>query len=201
MPGGRDALHSFVWFGVGVTNMAQTAASAFWQFSLDLYARPHVSTLCLALQDKHGFDVNLLLFCLWSAQVSKVALDSSEISELLDRISPLNDNLVHPVRSARRWVRLCIAGSPETDPAVGLVKVYASLKAVELQSERQVQSALAGLSRQTANRDRTTQQSAASANLCIYRQVIAAPDAAAVLLSQLVFMAFAPPIKPGVSLT
>ena len=45
-----------------MTKLDQTAASAFWQFSLDVYARPQVAELCLALQDEHNFDVNAVLF-------------------------------------------------------------------------------------------------------------------------------------------
>jgi len=41
--------------------------SAFWQFSLRFYARDGVPPLCLALQDQHGIDVNLLFLLLFLA--------------------------------------------------------------------------------------------------------------------------------------
>ena len=39
--------------------------SAFWRFSLELYARDGVPAACLALQDREGADVNLVLLALW----------------------------------------------------------------------------------------------------------------------------------------
>ena len=38
---------------------------ALWRFSLTFYARPGVSEALIALQDRAGFDVNLMLFALW----------------------------------------------------------------------------------------------------------------------------------------
>ena len=44
---------------------AAEAAASFWAFSLEFYARPGVAEACLALQDRHGLDVNILLLCCW----------------------------------------------------------------------------------------------------------------------------------------
>ena len=38
---------------------------AFWRFSLAFYERPGVPDALIALQDRDGFDVNLILFALW----------------------------------------------------------------------------------------------------------------------------------------
>ena len=38
---------------------------AFWRFSLVFYERPGVADALIALQDRGGFDVNLILFALW----------------------------------------------------------------------------------------------------------------------------------------
>jgi uncharacterized protein (TIGR02444 family) len=38
---------------------------AFWCFSLAFYERPGVADALIALQDRDGFDVNLVLFALW----------------------------------------------------------------------------------------------------------------------------------------
>src|SRR5258707_12890741 len=37
----------------------------FWRFSLAFYERPGVADALVALQDRDGFDVNLVLFVLW----------------------------------------------------------------------------------------------------------------------------------------
>lgn len=39
-----------------------------WQFSLERYARPGVRDACLAAQDRHAADVNLLLYLAWLEQ-------------------------------------------------------------------------------------------------------------------------------------
>ena len=51
----------------------------FWAFSLEVYGRPGVAPACLALQDRHGLDVNLLLFCCWAASQG-VTLDQRTLA-------------------------------------------------------------------------------------------------------------------------
>jgi len=41
----------------------------FWEFSLAVYSHKAVERACLTLQNSHGLDVNLLLFCYWSGCV------------------------------------------------------------------------------------------------------------------------------------
>ena len=41
--------------------------NAFWKFSLAVYAAPGVPEECLAVQERYGVDVNVLLFCAWLA--------------------------------------------------------------------------------------------------------------------------------------
>ena len=43
--------------------MTRSRDNPFWNYSLALYARAEVAKTCLALQDRLGLDVNLLLFC------------------------------------------------------------------------------------------------------------------------------------------
>src|SRR5580700_6044309 len=38
---------------------------AFWRFSLAFYERPGVAEALITLQDRDGFDINLILFALW----------------------------------------------------------------------------------------------------------------------------------------
>ena len=84
---------------------SKDAADEFWQFSLEVYARPQVADLCLVLQDEHGFDVNILLLCLWLAQGEGRALSQFEIGDLLGGVAALNENMVWLVRDARRWAK------------------------------------------------------------------------------------------------
>ena len=44
-------------------------SSRFWSFSLAVYSDTAVQAECLDLQDRHGIDVNLLLFCAYVGAV------------------------------------------------------------------------------------------------------------------------------------
>jgi uncharacterized protein (TIGR02444 family) len=39
----------------------------FWRFSLRIYRAPGVADECIAVQERYGIDVNLMLFCAWLA--------------------------------------------------------------------------------------------------------------------------------------
>jgi uncharacterized protein (TIGR02444 family) len=167
-------------------NESATDAEAFWAFSLEVYAKPQVAELCIALQDEYGFDVNLLLLGLWVAETQRKALDAERIRELREAVAPLNDNLVQPLRRVRRWAK-------PSDPVIETAryKLYGALKQVELNAERLVQAALVEALRPGLARvdEMPTPQAAARASLERYRQFLEAPDAAAVPLAQLIVRA------------
>lgn len=139
----------------------------FWQFSLERYARDHVQKLSIELQDRYGFDVNLIFFCLWLADTQQQSLNQQAIEVLRRRSRELNDNIVTPVRSARRWLNQR-GGFNETD-----AHAYSALKEAELRCEAMVQRALvdrfiSGLS--SAPTDDA--QTAATASLGAYGRVL-----------------------------
>lgn len=172
-------------------NSLATAADTFWQFSLEVYSRPQVADLCLALQDDHGFDVNVLLLCLWLAREKGRTLGPTEIQALCAGVTELNQNLVWPLRRARRWTKTKIDVASDPQAQAECRKVYADLKTVELRGERCVQAALLEcLAWGGAGEPRPTEV-AARASLENYRQVITAPDLAAVVLMQLIVRAVA----------
>jgi uncharacterized protein (TIGR02444 family) len=39
--------------------------TGFWDFSVRTYGRPGVAEACLALQNRDGADVNMLMFAAW----------------------------------------------------------------------------------------------------------------------------------------
>ncbi len=71
----------------------------FWQWSLVFYAQPGVAPLCLELQDTHGLDVNLVLFCCWLGE----PLDSLAEAEAL--VADWRREVVQPLRAVRRWLK------------------------------------------------------------------------------------------------
>ncbi len=109
----------------------------FWDFSLAVYGRPGVAEACLALQDRHGLDVNLLLFCCWAGAKGR-ALDAGDMARLIAAAGPWNAEVVRPLRTARRWLK-----TQRSAPRDQAEILRARIKADELEAERLEQSILA----------------------------------------------------------
>jgi len=76
----------------------------FWNFSVQHYSRPGVADSCLALQDEHNLDVNLVLFCIWYGQ-NFGELSQLQLDEVISFSISWADNVVKPLRQARRWIK------------------------------------------------------------------------------------------------
>lgn len=109
-----------------------SGANPFWDFSLEVYARPGVAEACLDLQDRRGVDVNLLLFALWSGAVCGVRLTPDVLASLNAAVAGWRAEVVEPLRQARRRAKAEPGGEV----------VYAQIKAAELAAERLVQDRL-----------------------------------------------------------
>ena len=70
----------------------------FWQFSGLVYARPRVAEARLELQDRHGLDVNVLLFCAWAGAQGR-RFDGGDLGLLRSASRPWHDNVVAPLRA------------------------------------------------------------------------------------------------------
>ena len=78
--------------------------SAFWDFSVHLYDRPGVEAACLALQERHELDVNLLLWGLWLADCG-VRLDHVILDRARAAVDLWQEEIVRPLRAVRRGLR------------------------------------------------------------------------------------------------
>ncbi len=78
--------------------------SAFWNFSLEVYHRAGVTEACLALQDRHGLDINLLLFCCWAGRRGRV-LSASDLAGLDAAAGDWQRSVVRPLREVRDRLR------------------------------------------------------------------------------------------------
>lgn len=76
----------------------------FWDFSIELYGRPGVAEACLQLQDSHGIDVNLLLYCFWYGDCLG-SFDQLLLEELVKFSLTWNQGIVRPLREVRRWMK------------------------------------------------------------------------------------------------
>ena len=76
----------------------------FWDFSIELYVRAGVAEACLELQDSHGIDVNLLLYCFWYGTYFG-NFDKLLFDDLVDFSCAWEQGVVQPLRSVRRWMK------------------------------------------------------------------------------------------------
>jgi len=109
----------------------------FWDYSLAVYDRDGVARACLALQDRHGLDVNLLLFCGW-AGAQGVSLEAAELAALDDLVRPWRDGAVAPLRAARRWLK-----SQTLAPAAPADALREHILAEEIRAEEIAQRVMA----------------------------------------------------------
>ncbi len=105
-------------------------AEKFWEFAVSVYDR--VREPCLVLQDEHGFEVNLLLFCCWQG-TRGIALDDAGIARIVEACADWSGNVVEPLRRSRRWLR-------ERRHPPGAPDLRKRIAGLELEGERLLQT-------------------------------------------------------------
>lgn len=112
---------------------------AFWDFSVALYARPGVATACLDLQERHGIDVNALMFCLWLAESGRGPAPRAALDAAFDAVGPWHAQVVRALRPLRRLLK---PGFAPVDS--GLVQALRTrIQKVEIDAEHVEQLTLA----------------------------------------------------------
>ncbi len=109
--------------------MAAEAHNPFWDFSLAVWGREAVEAACLDLQERHGLDINLLLFCGWAGRRGH-ALDDAGIARLIEAARPWREATVLPLRRLRRWLK-----DQSVAPGVAAGRLRLRIKEDELQAE------------------------------------------------------------------
>jgi uncharacterized protein (TIGR02444 family) len=115
----------------------------FWDFSVRTYRTPGVPEACLSMQNDHGADVNMLLYCCWVGAAAGPFDD-----ELFRRASGYSarwaENVVIPLREARSWMKHtgCIA---EPTPKESCMQLREQVKTVEFAAEKMQQQVLESL--------------------------------------------------------
>lgn len=138
----------------------EPVSEALWRFSLALYARPGVAAALIALQDRAGGNVNLMLFALWLGAVRGVRLDAVALAAAGAAIAPLDTGLVAPLRQLRRRVKDAEGRDVEA--------LRRRLAGLELAAERRVQQQLAASLRdELCSVPEEDRLAAASANLAL----------------------------------
>ncbi len=113
--------------------MPDKTARELWTFSLAVYDQPGVAAACLGLQDRHGLDVNILLYCCW-AGVRGQPLTGPKLKRLEAAIAGWSTEVVHPLRAVRRRLK-----SERDDDAQDL---RAKVLQLEIEAERLEQARL-----------------------------------------------------------
>lgn len=152
-----------------------SSGAAFWRFSLAFYALPGVADALIALQDKGGFDVNLILFGLWLGHSGRGRLDGDGFAAAERAIESLRTGIVAPLRQLRRR----LAPPLEAD----IQRLRDAIEALELAAESAVQERLA-LRAGAANpaADAAARFADAQANLALYLSADAAEKAEAAVV-------------------
>jgi uncharacterized protein (TIGR02444 family) len=134
------------------------SGEAFWRFSLAFYTRPGVAEALIALQDRAGCDVNLILFALWRGVAHGHRLDHDELIAGQAAIAPLRRDVIEPLRRLRRGLKA------DSDPDIQALR--RRIGALELATERRAQSRLAATIGEPAPGD--DRGTAAQVNLALY---------------------------------
>ena len=125
-------------------------------FSIRVYAEPEVAEACLALQERHGADINVVLFCLWIADCGRGRLPRSQLGDLLEEIAEWRDDLIVPLRALRSRLKEGVVGVSEEHSEI----VRSAVKRAELDAEHVEQLQLAG--RTPGERDQDIKPEAAA---------------------------------------
>jgi uncharacterized protein (TIGR02444 family) len=154
--------------------------SSFWRFSLRLY--PAVAETCLALQDRFGVDVNVLLFLLWAAEGGR-KVDAEDARRVIAAVETWNRTVVVPLRTVRRALR----EPPDLVEPAAAERFRQRVKQIELEAERLQQEGLDRLvPRDDLGGPAASRDSAAGANVEVYAEVLGttfAPPLVAALLA------------------
>ncbi|WP_420430850.1 TIGR02444 family protein [Hyphobacterium sp.] len=109
---------------------------AFWDWSLAAYDRADVRNAALTLQDQHGLNVNICLWCAWLAQLGR---DGSPIlPEATARLEAWSADITQSLRTVRRQLKESRRGE----------RLYKAVLACELDAEHVEQDILFDLADQ-----------------------------------------------------
>jgi uncharacterized protein (TIGR02444 family) len=138
-----------------------TLDEGFWRFSVAFYERPGVADALIALQDRDGFDVNLVLFALWLGISGHGPLDGGALAVAERDAAMLRSEIVEPLRHLRRGLR----HHPDAD----VQRLREGVKVLEIAGEKLIQTRLARLAGSgCTKRCPKRRRAAARANLAFY---------------------------------
>ena len=112
----------------------------FWDFALQVYSREGVGTACLRLQERHGIDVNIMLFCLWLGESGRGIVEAEEMDALRAVSDKWHSEVVKGIRAVRQGLKSDFPDVPESLRE----NLRAQVQATEIDAEHLEQLLLAG---------------------------------------------------------
>lgn len=153
-------------------------AAAFWRFAVAVYARPGVEAACLSLQDTHGFDVPMTLFCAY-AGLRRGRLPEAALTAAIAASTVWRVDVVAPLRAIRRRMKTALEAADGASSATAAPRlpptapgVRAQVKAAELAAE---EAQIRLLAQWAASAQGPAGPAAADANFARYAAVAGAP--------------------------
>jgi len=132
----------------------------FWDFALSVYRSEGVPQACLNLQERHGIDVNLMLFCLWLGESGRGALDSDDVRSVIAASDLWHRKIVKTLRLVRRALK---DGFDEAPPDLRQ-QLRTEIQASEINAEHLEQLILVGaIERSVVRADAAVEARAADA--------------------------------------
>ena len=111
----------------------------FWDFSLRIYGSDGVPAACIALQERRGIDVNLLLFGVWIGESGRGVLAEADLDTAMAATTAWNRDIV----CALRVVRDRLKGGMPAIPIARSDVLRKMILEVEVKSEHVEQMVLA----------------------------------------------------------
>jgi len=108
-----------------------SSADRFRRFALELYRRPGVAGACLALQNRHDLDVNLVLFAAFAGAARRRTLTADDLTQAHRRVDAWHQEVIRPLRAVRQ--RLKAGPAPAPSEATGLLR--RELARIEIEAE------------------------------------------------------------------
>ncbi|MAZ03027.1 MAG: TIGR02444 family protein [Sneathiella sp.] len=79
--------------------------SQLWDYAIRLYSDAPVAEACLRLQERRGLDINLLMFCIWTAASGRGRLAEAELDAGIAAGARWQAEVVAPLRHVRRYLK------------------------------------------------------------------------------------------------
>jgi len=131
--------------------MNDNRQKSFWEFSIYVYRKNGVADTFLRLQNDHGVDVNMLLYCCWHG-ITRGVFTNQLFQTVFDYSTSWCNQTVKPLRNVRTWLKQSGCHLSHIDTA-SCMEFREEIKGIELQAEKIQQTTLESYCKNTSTID------------------------------------------------